>query len=54
MRLESLKSSSYSKLNKEWILTPPIPSGFVAPKLALRPSLSNLVMKWIGVDCDVL
>jgi hypothetical protein len=36
MGLEGLKSSSYSKLNKQWILTPPIPSGFVAPKLALK------------------
>jgi hypothetical protein len=33
--LQRLKSPSYSKLNKEGILTPPIPSGFVALKLAL-------------------
>jgi hypothetical protein len=34
--LEGLKSPSYSKLNKEWILASPIPSRFVAPKLVLR------------------
>jgi hypothetical protein len=33
--LEGLQSPSYSKLNKKGILAPPIPSGFVAPKLAL-------------------
>jgi hypothetical protein len=37
--LEGLKSTSYSKLNKEGILAPPIPSGFWTPKLALRVSL---------------
>jgi hypothetical protein len=36
--LEGLKSPPYSKLNNEGILVPQIPSGFVAPKLALRPS----------------
>jgi hypothetical protein len=34
--LEGLKSPPYSILNKEGILAPPIPSGFMAPKLALR------------------
>jgi hypothetical protein len=34
--LEGLKFPSYSKLNKERILTTPIPSGFVSSKLALR------------------
>jgi hypothetical protein len=31
-----LKSPPYSKLNEDEILAPLIPSGFVAPKLALR------------------
>jgi hypothetical protein len=34
--LEGLKSPLYSKLNKESILAPPIPSGFWSPKLALK------------------
>jgi hypothetical protein len=38
--LEGLKSPSYLKLNKEGILAPPIPSGIVAPKLALREALT--------------
>jgi hypothetical protein len=40
--LEGLKSPSYLKLNKEGILAPPIPSGIVAPKLALRVCLVGL------------
>jgi hypothetical protein len=35
-RLEGLKSPSYSILNKEEILSPPITSDFPAPKLALK------------------
>jgi hypothetical protein len=34
--LEGLKSPPYSILNKRWILSPSIPSGFVSPKLALN------------------
>jgi hypothetical protein len=37
--LEGLKSPPYSKLNKEGILSPPIPSDFMAPKLA--PNMSD-------------
>jgi hypothetical protein len=37
--LEGLKSPPYSILNKEGILAPPIPSGFVSSKLALNQPL---------------
>ena len=33
--MEGLESPSYSILNKKGTVVPPIPSGFVAPKLAL-------------------
>jgi hypothetical protein len=39
--LEGLKYLSYSKLYKERILAPPIPSGFVAPKLALNGGIPH-------------
>jgi hypothetical protein len=35
MGLEELEYPSYLNLNKKGILAPPIPSDFVAPKLAL-------------------
>jgi hypothetical protein len=43
--LEGLKLSSYSKLNKKEILAPPIPFGFLAPKLALMGTRTE-----IGLD----
>jgi hypothetical protein len=51
-RLEGLKSSPYSILNKKGILTLPIPSSFVAPKLAFNlvrstwrcPNSKNLIL----------
>jgi hypothetical protein len=36
-------------LNKKGNLAPPINSGFVASKLALRACLGNLGLKWIEV-----
>jgi hypothetical protein len=46
--LKGIKSSSYSKLYKEGILAPPIPSGFEAPKLALdivrKPSTKSRII----------
>jgi hypothetical protein len=40
--LEGLKSHSYSKLNKERILAPPILSGFEASPMILRVSLTRV------------
>jgi hypothetical protein len=39
--LEGLKFFSYSILNKKRIIAPPILSGFLAPKLALRAEGSS-------------
>jgi hypothetical protein len=34
--MEGLDSPSYSKLDKKGYLAPPISSGFITPKLALK------------------
>jgi hypothetical protein len=41
--LERLKFPPYLKLNKEEILAPPTPFGFVAPNLALRENYKTKV-----------